>query len=223
MTQPSDYPNSASESTMAAEHDLLTSILHAEPAYPWQPLAPEAEGYLTHLETEFDALADDDLNLNSAIAAGWQTLAIQIATQINDAQTMAQPRSDLRWAVVSSVLEQLHQFQERLPAERLQRLAAAATTLARSGQPLIDQLVQCAGDSLPNWNIDDLAVLARPLAYSLRDGRGEILELNLRAIPATDWNSLSDLEQAKLTLAIASVALKVAKADISAGDDLTAD
>ncbi|MGB3200424.1 MAG: hypothetical protein WBA99_05955 [Nodosilinea sp.] len=201
---------------MAVEHDLLATILQSEPAYPWQPQDPEVEGYLTRLEAEFEALADDDLS--PAIAAGWQTLAAQITTQMDEAQTAAQPRLDLGRAIVTSVLEQLHQFQERLPAERLQQLAASATTLARSGQPLIDQLVQCVGDSLPSWNSDDLAVLARPLAYSLRDGRGEILELNLRAIPATDWDSLSDLEQARLTLTIASVALKAAKTDASAGD-----
>ena len=73
--------------------------------------------------------------------------------------------------------------------------------------------MQCVDDVLPGWNADDLAVLARPLAYSLRDGRGEILELNLRAIPATDWDSLSTLEQARLTLTVASVALKVAQGE----------
>jgi hypothetical protein len=201
---------------MAAEHDLLATILHAESAYPWQPLAPEAEGYLTGLESEFDALADDDLN--TAIAAGWQTLAAQITTQMNGAQVAAQSTPGLGLAAATSVLDQLRQFQGRLPGELLQSLATSATTLARSGQPLIDQLVQCVGDILPGWNIDDLAVLARPLAYSLRDGRGEILELNLRAIPATEWASLSDLEQARLTLTIASVALKAAEIDEGASD-----
>ncbi|MGG6240800.1 hypothetical protein ACQ4N7_19435 [Nodosilinea sp. AN01ver1] len=221
MTQPSQNPNSASESAMAAEHDLLAAILHPEPAYPWQPLAPEAEGYLANLETEFDALADDDLS--TAIAAGWQTLANQITAQMNAAQATPQPAVGRGQSAATSVLDQLRQFQERLPRELLQNLASSATTLARSGQPLIDQLVQCASDSLPSWNLDDLAVLARPLAYSLRDGRGEIVELNLRAIPAAAWNSLSDLEQARLTLTIASVALKAAKTDVSPGDHPSAD
>lgn len=206
---------------MAAEHDLLAAILHSEPAYPWQPLAPEAEGYLVSLETEFDALTDDDLS--TAIAAGWQTLSAQITTQMDAAQTAPPTVAGMGQTIATSVLAQLRQFQGRLPSELLQGLANSATTLARSGQPLIDQLVQCAGDILPDWNLDDLAVLARPLAYSLRDGRGEILELNLRAIPANAWDSLSDLEQARLTLTIASVALKAAKADASAGDDPTVD
>ncbi|HZG37180.1 MAG TPA: hypothetical protein VEZ50_00745 [Nodosilinea sp.] len=209
MTQPSQTPHSDSEPAMAAEHDLLASILNSEPAYPWQPLAPEAEGYLASLEAEFDTLAEGELT--GAIAAGWQTLSAQMTAQMTDQMTTGQPAPAADPAVVASVLDQLRQFQARMPSDLLQSLAAAATTLARSGQPLIDQLVQCVGDVVPNWNIDDLAVLARPLAYSLRDGRGEILDLNLRAIPVADWDSLSDLEQARLSLTVASVALKVAQ------------
>ncbi len=186
---------------MAAEHDLLASILGDEPAYPWQPLAPEAEPYLTSLEAELEALDDEDISL--AIAAGWQAFATHMTAQMTVPETFQ--------AATQSVLEQLRQFQERVPSHLLQSLATAATTLTRSGQPLIDQLVQCANVVLPAWNSEDLAVLARPLAYSLRDGRGEILELNLRAIPPADWDALSTLEQARLTLSIASVALKVAQ------------
>jgi hypothetical protein len=191
---------------MAAEHDLLASILNPGPVYPWQPLAPEAEPYLANLEAELDALEDE--GLTAAIATGWQKFAAQMATQ------MPVPA-----ALVPSVLEQMRQFQERVPSDLLQSLATAATSLTRSGQPLLDQLVQCANAVLPAWNIDDLAVLARPLAYSLRDGRGEVLELNLRAIPAIDWDSLSDLEQARLTLTIASVALKAAQSEDERNDN----
>jgi hypothetical protein len=184
---------------MTAKQDLLASILTSDPAYPWQPLAPEAEGYLASLEAEFDALADN--NLEAAIAAGWQILESQMMASL----AAQQP------AVETAILDQLRQFQARMPDGLLQRLSTAATSLARSGQPLIDQLVQCVNDVLPGWDAADLAVLARPLAYSLRDGRGEILELNLRAIPTGTWETLSDVEQARLTLTIASVALKTAE------------
>lgn len=199
---------------MAAEHDLLASIFSAEPVYPWQPLAPEAELYLTRLETELEVLEDE--TLAAAIATGWQSFAAHMATQMTVAETLQ--------STATSVLDQIRQFQERVPNDLLQSLATAATTLARSSQPLIEQLVQCVNTVLPDWDTEDLAVLARPLAYSLRDGRGEILELNLRAIPATDWTSLSNLEQARLTLTIASVALKVAQAtDTVQGTDTNND
>jgi hypothetical protein len=209
MNQPSNVPNPASDPTLATEHDLLASILNLEPAYPWQPMTPGAEPYLASLEAEFDTL--DDGELTPAIAAGWQNFAAQMTTQM---AALAQP------PVPSiAVLEQISQFQARVPGGLLQNLATAATTLARSGQPLIDQLVQCVNEVLPAWNADDLSVLARPLAYSLRDGRGEILELNLRAIPTTAWETLSDLEQVRLTLAIASMALKAAQAESDPGAD----
>ncbi|MGB3136104.1 MAG: hypothetical protein WBB18_04785 [Nodosilinea sp.] len=207
MTQPSHTPDSASEPDMAAERDLLAAILTPESVYPWQPLAPEAEGYLASLEAEFDALTDGDLD--TAIAAGWQTLSSQMSAQMDGVEAGETSAAESSPAA-ASVLGQLRQFQERLPAELLRNLAAAAAALTHSSQPLIDQLVQCVDDLLPDWSADDLAVLARPLAYSLRDGRGEILELNLRAIPTADWDSLSDLEQARLTLTIASIALTAA-------------
>jgi hypothetical protein len=194
---------------MATEHDLLASILSTEPTYPWQPLAPEAELYMASLEAELDMLEDE--GMTAAIAAGWQNFEAHMTTQM--------PVPELLQTASRSVLEQIRQFQERVPNDLLQSLATSATTLTRSGQPLIDQLVQCVNAVLPAWNTDDLAVLARPLAYSLRDGRGEILELNLRAIPVTNWDSLSDLEQARLTLTIASVALNAAQgADTSNND-----
>ena len=189
---------------MTAEHDLITSIFSADAVYPWQPLEAEAEGYLTQLEAEFDALGEDELD--AAIAAGWQTFSAQIAelAPSTTKDDLAQP--------AGVILDQIRQFQDRLPIALLQNLATSATALARSGQPLIDQLVTCVHDLLPTWDTADLAVLARPLAYSLRDGRGEIVDLNLRAIPTTNWDNLSELDRARLTLTVASVALKVAAA-----------
>jgi hypothetical protein len=194
-------PSPAPESARDAKQDLLAHILRAGPNYPWQPADPEAEPYLASLEAEFDALADTELE--AAIATGWQTLSAQLISQMSPPEPL--PPS------VAAVLNRLDQFQGRLPGDLLQSLATAATTLTRSSQPLINQLVQCVNTVLPTWETEDLMVLARPLAYSLRDGRGEILNLNLRAIPTVDWEALSDLEQARLTLTIASLALKAAQ------------
>ncbi|MGF1518454.1 MAG: hypothetical protein ACFCVB_11700 [Nodosilinea sp.] len=214
MNQSSSSPKPAAEFAMAAEHDLLASILAlkeaSEGAYPWEPLAPEAEGYLASLETELEALDDGDLT--AAIAAGWQILESQM-TALATAQLSAPELAQS----VAPILGQLRQFQTRMPGGLLQSLATAATTLSRSGQPLIDQLVHCVNDILPGWDAADLAVLARPLAYSLRDGRGEIVDLNLRAISDGPWETLSEVEQARLTLTIASVALKAAQSQYEAG------
>ncbi|NJL49253.1 MAG: hypothetical protein HC929_19630 [Leptolyngbyaceae cyanobacterium SM2_5_2] len=83
--------------------------------------------------------------------------------------------------------------------------------MARSSQSFLEQMVACANVVLPAWTGDDLAVLARPMALSLRDGQGEMVDLTLRATAQTDWESLSQVERARLSLAIASVALKTAQ------------
>src|SRR5687768_6084538 len=124
MNHSSLSSNSASKPTMATEHDLLASILDPETGYPWQPLAPESEAYLASLETEFDTL--DGGEKDAAIAAGWQVLSAQMATQMGDPEAQT----------VNPVLEQLRQFQSRVPSGLLHCLANSATALARSGQPL---------------------------------------------------------------------------------------
>jgi len=190
---------------MSAEHDLLYSLLdfEAEPRrYPWDPAAPESDAYFLQAEAEWDDGAVDE-----SLARGWTALSQQLSS---------------RWEGVTapslSVAEYLQQqFSSRMPNDLLQRLAGAAVDLAQSGQPLIDQLVDCVHVVLSDWQRDDLAVLARPLAFSLRDGRSEILDLHLKSLRQTDWDSLSGLEQARLSLTLASVALT--QADAALGDE----
>ncbi|NJL46057.1 MAG: hypothetical protein HC922_10810 [Leptolyngbyaceae cyanobacterium SM2_3_12] len=196
MTQPP--LNHQSEAAMAAERDLLSSILNPEPPYPWNPLAPEAETYLASLETEFD-----DPLINGAITQGWTAFSQQLESQW-------EPPAAL---VTSLGMQIKEQFQGQVPEALLKTLVASATDLVNSGRPLIEQLVACVNAVLPSWDDADLAVLARPLAYSLRDGRSEVIALNLGSLPQADWGALSEIEQARLGLAMASMALKLAEAE----------
>jgi hypothetical protein len=183
---------------MSAEQDLLNIIFDPEPAYPWEPFSPEAETRLDALMAEFDG---DDVD--AAIAAGWSAFSQQL-----DAQwASASPATSGVMATLTA------QFQNRMPANLLQIIAAKAQGLVQEGRPMVDQLVACVNEVLPTWDATDLGVLARPMAYSLRDGRGEIVDLNLRALPEKDWESLSPVEQARLSLVVASVALQTAKED----------
>ncbi|MGF1568152.1 MAG: hypothetical protein ACFCVD_08770 [Nodosilinea sp.] len=197
MTQPSSSANSASDAALAAERDLLASLLAPDRAYPWEPLSPEGDDYFFAAEAELDIAEVED-----AIAAGWNTFSTQIEARWGQ----------LEITTAAPLFTKLNtQFQERIPAALLRSIAVAATDLARSGRPLVDQLVDCVNAALPTWDPGDLAVLARPLAFSLRDGRSEILDLSLRSMPQPDWEALSSIEQARLSLAIASVALKEAE------------
>lgn len=182
---------------MSAEQDLLYSLLDTQWTYPWEPEAPESDSYFARIEADWDEEATAE-----TLAAGWAVLSQQIEHQWGQATD----------AGVSVLVHSLiQQFQARMPEDLLVQLATAATQLAKSGQPLVDQLVNCVQTVLVDWQVDDLAVLARPLAFSLRDGRQEILELQLRSLSQTDWSDLSALDQARLSLTIASIALKQAE------------
>jgi hypothetical protein len=200
MNHPSDRSESPAESSMdlsmETEMDLLYQLLDSRSNYPWNPQDPESERLLADSDVSWSEAETAD-----AIASGWQTLSAQL---------------DSFWAQQSQGTEGLvdllaHQFSSRMPRALLQQIARQAAAVAQAGQPMMEQLLQCTQDVLGDWNVDDLQVLARPLAYSLRDGRGEVLDLHLRSIRQAEWSSLSSIEQARLSLAIASFALQKAR------------
>jgi len=187
---------------MSAEADFLASLFAAESPYPWEPLSPEGDAYLQSLETELEADSKFEADFDKAIADGWNQTAALLAAQWES----------LGAAAPEPLLNDLKtQFQSRMPDDALGTIAAAAARWVKSGRPVAEQLVEVVQSLLPDWDTGDLTVLARPLAYSLRDGRGEVLDLTLGSAPQTDWNSLSEIEKARLSLAIASVALNKAK------------
>lgn len=65
--------------------------------------------------------------------------------------------------------------------------------------------MQCIQELLPNWAEDDLLVLARPFAYSMRGADTD--EFVLGNVPSQDWTALSEIEKARTGLAIAQYAL----------------
>lgn len=191
-----DQSEFSSESTMNTELDLLHHVLDARVSYPWNPQDPDSQALLAEGEAGWN-----EAETAEAIAVGWQTLSTQL---------------DSLWASAGAsdgVLAALAQrFSARMPVDLLQQIARQAAAVAASGQPMMEQLIACTREVLSGWDVEDLEVLARPLAYSLRDGEGEILDLHLKSVRQTDWSSLSEIEQARLSLAIASFALQQTQA-----------
>jgi hypothetical protein len=72
-------------------------------------------------------------------------------------------------------------------------------------QSLADQMVECVLDILPQWAEEDLQVLARPLAYAMRDIDSEGVELVTET--KRPWAQLSEIEQARVSLAVARYAI----------------
>lgn len=110
-----------------------------------------------------------------------------------------------------------------VPQEMLSAIALRASQLAKTSveqasdlagglardlaRDLADQLIACTQSILPQWAEDDLRVFARPLVYAMR---GDSPKTDVQG---KDWASMSDIEQAKLTLTIAKYAMAQAKSD----------
>ncbi|MEM9005290.1 MAG: hypothetical protein AAGE59_17425 [Cyanobacteria bacterium P01_F01_bin.86] len=186
----STNPVSSLSQQQRIELDMLHSVLNEDASYLWNPADPASTAYLGKLE---EAFASGDLS-EDVYNSQWSKISQQ-AEQL--------------WSSSSPVLATLliQRFESRMPAQVLTQLAAKAQDVSSSGLAVIDQLVNCAQDILAGWETDDLQVMARPLAFAMRDGHGEILDVALRSVRQTDWDNLSDLERARLTLAIARYAL----------------
>ncbi|MER3431860.1 MAG: hypothetical protein C4288_00125 [Leptolyngbya sp. ERB_1_1] len=148
-------------------------------SYPWNPADPKSESFFNTLEQKFSLDAISDAEMSDRADAFFSHLDSLFAAPTLET-SLAQ-----KFATV--------------PQSVLNAIARQAQKLANSSAMLADQLVQCVQEALPQWAEEDLQVLARPLAYSMR---GEE-----QTVKSTDWARLSETEQARLTLAIARYAL----------------
>ena len=90
----------------------------------------------------------------------------------------------------------------------LKAIAQKASEIFTLEQSASSKLVECVQDFLPHWGIDDLLVLARPFAYSMRSSEPANLASVTSNIADREWTDLSEIEQAKVSLAIADFAFK---------------
>ncbi len=180
-----------------AQLELLEALVLSDVPYPWNPATGNTEDLLATVEQNF--LGNEDL-----------------ATDIAQRSPVLYRQLDQLWAVVdakqTTVLEALQAaLPERLvhwvPQTLLQAIAQTCDQLVTSPLSFADQLVSCVRELLPNWSEADLQVLARPLAYSMRSTVGDVTESVLASVRAVEWSELSDIEQARLSLAIARQAL----------------
>jgi hypothetical protein len=170
------------------ELEFMQTLLAVEPstdaaAYPWNPFSPEADPYFAKLE-------------QYATWEGWN--GDELSRQAN---SLASHCSQL-WAKQTL----LAQFSDRMPADLLETIVRRAQETIAANALLVDRLVSCVQDILPTWADDDLYVLARPLAYAMRSDETPILAV-IDAVRSTDWADLSEIEQARLSLALARYTL----------------
>lgn len=183
----------------SAELEILSLLIEpGDEIYPWDTTMAteayfiEAEQQLASdnlLEQEIIALAPDFLNRLDGL---WQ------------ANTPAQSSLDLQ-AKLSA------QFAGQVPQDWLDAIARQASRVINSQKSLGAQLVQCVQELVPNCLEEDLQVLARPYAYAMRSNPS-IATTQLEITPE-QWANLSEIQQAKLSLAIARYALEQIQAE----------
>ena len=97
-----------------------------------------------------------------------------------------------------------------MPLDWSDLIAQKAAEIFNSQQPMAEQLIECVQTILPSLEVDDIMVLARPLAYATRSGESKRIEstlANFKQDESSEWTALSEIEQAKLGLAVAYHAL----------------
>jgi hypothetical protein len=171
------------------EFDLLEAIALDDTAYPWNP--DESEAYFTRLEEEF---TESDFVTNIDIVNGSQKLFATL---------------EENWSKFSVHQSLFERFGKRMPQDLLTKLATSVREISErasqtlGGLSLSDRLVYCVGEIMPQWALEDLEVLARPMAYAMRDSQVDPVDSTLANIPEVNWQDLSEVERARLSLAIA--------------------
>lgn len=175
---------------------LIDSLLASSTAkYPWNPSDPDAADY--YIETDRHFSLDD-----------WSEAEITQRSRSFFAQIQScwanSPTPVLEISPLAALIEK---FGARVPQQWLARITENVNCLATQQLEPIDRLIQSVQDLLPNWAAEDLGVIARPYAYAMRGDTGvENIDNIVRPLA---WTELSELERAKLTIAIAQEAIKL--------------
>jgi hypothetical protein len=173
---------------------LIDCLLASSTAnYPWNPAEPATADY--YLETDRHFSLDD-----------WSEAEIAQKSRSFFAQIQScwanSPTPVLELSPLAALIEK---FGARVPQQWLAQIADKVSGLATNQLEPIDRLIQSVQDLLPNWAAEDLLVIARPYAYAMRGDTGVNQIDNI--VRSLAWTELSELERAKLTIAIAQAAI----------------
>lgn len=194
----------------STELELLSTLLEAEDnAYPWNCADEYSEEYFCEIEKQFpmqDVLDEEISELSRNFYDQIDNLWSQnLNTSYYKCSTNA--------SVITNVKESLLSvFAAQVPQEWLERIAIEATNTFKSTDSLGEKLVKCVQAVLPEWATEDLNVMARHYAFAMRDGRTSSTQSAPKSLSEErKWSNLTDIEQAKLSLLVASHALQELK------------
>ncbi len=179
---------------LAAEAELLQAVLDSD-RYPW--LMATATGYEAQLEATGQPLEVSDAEASQ----GWQRLSQQLSAI---------------WGTDEARSPLQQKFAGRLSTAMIAHITEKAQQVARRGQETgssrVAQMIFCVQDMLTQMSEADLQVMARPMALAMRGSSSEeFVEAAVRSVRVADWNELSPIEQARLSLAAARYAIAQAE------------
>jgi hypothetical protein len=189
--------------TSQVELELLAALLEPEDAtYPWNPADDESDAYFYELEQNFPLVEVLEEELTSRSHAFFHQLD-NLWLQVEQSPYY---KCNTIISALSNLQENLQKaFAAKIPQNWLNAIAAKATAIVASQQTLGEQLIECVQAVLPTWEADDLSIFARPYAYAMRS---EAQNINCVVENVEDWTALSEIEQAKMSMAIAYYALQ---------------
>jgi hypothetical protein len=181
--------------------EFMEALLEPEDAaYPWNLADESSEAYFHNLELQFGWQDFSDAERISAdnFYQNLDTMWDQVAVLENNSSKNT----------VNYLQEVLQNAFSVIPGGLLTAISQKAAEVSMLEQSASEKLVECIQALLPSWEVDDLLVLARPFAYAMRSSEPYTLTSVIRDFEDRDWANLSEIEQAKITLAIADYALQ---------------
>ncbi len=190
------------DTSVQIQEELLELLLQPEEEfYPWDPTHPEAEAYFAELEGGFsiDEIQDDQ-EIAQASLAFFERLnqCWELPLESTIESTIQSNIDSLKTALANGCAS-------CMPTEWLEAIASRAQEVVHKNLSLADQLVLCVKPLLQNWTEDDLLVLARPWAYAMRSSSDSINVSG--SVKSQQWQSLSSIQQVRLSLEVAHSAL----------------
>ncbi|PMB00408.1 hypothetical protein CEN50_03305 [Fischerella thermalis CCMEE 5268] len=187
------------------ELEFLEALLQPEDGtYPWNPADEQSEEYFHHLEEQFllQDVLEEELTTRSEgfynhLEALWTSHALPY-NHTTDSNIVIQLQETLQSRLATGV-----------PKQWLRAIAQKAADIYTTQQLMADKLVECVQSVLPGWRTEDLLVMARPYAYAMRSSESQkTAETVLNRIDEHEWKNLSEIEQARVSMAIAYYALQ---------------
>ncbi|MEM7727173.1 MAG: hypothetical protein AAF208_12520 [Cyanobacteria bacterium P01_A01_bin.45] len=188
--------------------EMLANILEPEDAsYPWNPSEEKSDEYFYELEQQFSMTDVLDEELTQRSQNFYQQIDLQWSKNLNTSYYKHSTEEKIKVNLQENLLSG---FADKVPQEWLAKISSKAGELLKSGHSVGEQLIECVQAVMPTFDSEDLSVMARPYAFAMRgnENKSEQVESALKPLSDREWSSLSKIEQARVSLAMAYHAIQ---------------